>query len=411
MRHVLRTERALTTLATLVAASSLAMSVLAAASTLGCSGDGADESDDSVAGGVKGGCGKKKNCGGASSSSSSSASGAGGSTSTSSGSSSSSASSGSGGAPSCALTDSGPVQATADGQVFEKLRITSTSGPAVSIDGHSGVIIRDCEILHQGGAGIEFFGAPGLTIERTRVVHTGAPSNGANPSDELVNIVGYGSPNIVVSNVRLERGSSGIYLIESPGAHLSFIEGHDFRGPFPRGQLVQFDKSSDGTLEDFSCLTPPDTSWPEDNVSVYQSSNVVVRRGLIVGNNSPSGVGVMFEQSDGVTSGGLCEDVDTDDMGNGSFSGYPAREVTFNRTRARNNHCGGQAGRQAPLSNSLVWAGSPQSDSLAVHDSSYFDLCNPGNVIWSTDVFVAPIELTEEDFALRAPIQVDFCWD
>jgi hypothetical protein len=242
------------------------------------------------------------------------------------------------------------------------------------------------------------------------VVHTGAPATGASPDDGRVNIVGYGTTGLVIQHVKLERGSSGIYLIQSPGAKLSYIEGHDFRGPFPRGQLVQFDKSPDGLLEDFSCINPPASSWPEDNVSVYRSSNVTVRRGLLSGNNSPTGVGVMFELSDGTSSGGLAEDVDTVDQGNGSFSGYPAKDVVFRRTRARDNHCSGQAGRAAPSSNSLVWAGSPDSTNLTLEDSRYFNLCNPGNTVWDQSVF-SKVEISEEDFTPRSPIVETFCWE
>lgn len=38
---------------------------------------------------------------------------------------------------------------------------------------------------------------------------------------------------------------------------------------------------------------------------------------------------------------------------------------------ARDNHCAGQGGRDAPLSNSLVWAGSPDSEHLKVKNSAY----------------------------------------
>jgi len=312
--------------------------------------------------------------------------------------------------PPCALTDSGPITVSQDGQVIEKLRVTSTSGPAIALSGHADVVIRDVEILHDGGPGIEFNNATNLLIERVHVQHTGAPATGPNSSDGRVNIVGYGTTGLVIRHVKLERGSSGIYLIQSPGAKLSYIEGHDFRGPFPRGQLVQFDKSPDGLLEDFSCINPPASSWPEDNVSVYRSSNVTVRRGLLSGNNSPTGVGVMFELSDGTSSGGLAEDVDTVDQGNGSFSGYPAKDVVFRRTRARDNHCAGQAGRPAPSSNSLVWAGSPDSSNLTLEDSRYFNLCNPGNTVWDKSVF-SKVEISEEDFTPRAPIVEKFCWE
>jgi hypothetical protein len=294
--------------------------------------------------------------------------------------------------------------------VIENLRITSTSGAALSVEGFSNVVVRDVEILHTGGPGISFSNADGIRIERVHVVHAGAPPSGQNPSDQAINISGYSSTGVVITHVKLERGSSGVYLLESPGANVSFVEGHDFRGPFPRGQLVQFDKCPDAVLEDFSCENPAAESWPEDNVSVYQSSNVTVRRGLIVGNNSPAGVGVMFELSDGTSTGGLAEDIDTLDMGNGSFSGYPARDVVFRRTRARDNHCEGQAGRDPPLSNALVWAGSPDSENLAIFESHYFALCNPGNTVWDQTSF-STIEVSEQDFTPRAALSEVFCWE
>ena len=46
--------------------------------------------------------------------------------------------------------------------------------------------------------------------------------------------------------------------------------------------------SDDFVLEDFYCKND-NTSWTEDSVSIYRSSNASVRRGLIDGNNSPTG--------------------------------------------------------------------------------------------------------------------------
>ena len=311
------------------------------------------------------------------------------------------------GAASCQLVESGPVVATSQGQLIERLRITAHGSAGITVGGLSDVVIQDCEILHDGAHGIDFSSAPGLTIRRTRVVHTGAPDSGPNPSSGLNNIQGYDSSDVTIESVRLDRGSSGIYLLESPRARMRFIEGHDFRGPLPRGQLVQLDDSDDASLEDFWCDNPAATSWPEDNVSVYVSSNVTVRRGLITGNNAPTGAGVKFDSA----IGGLCEDVDTFDMGNGSFSSEEASGVAFVRTRARENHCEGQAGREPPASGGLVWGASPGSSEIRIEASRYYDLCNPDNLVWDTDVVVPPVDLVEEDFALRAPTVVDFCWE
>jgi hypothetical protein len=293
--------------------------------------------------------------------------------------------------------------------VIENLRITSRSGAAIEVDGRSNVVIRNCEILHDGGPGISFDRANGLRIENVRVVHLGAPAKGPNPSDDRNNIEGGFSSGVVIERVRLERGSAGIHILESPGTQVRFVEGHDMRGPFPRGQLVQFDKSDDSLIEDFSVENIAEVSWPEDNVSFFQSARGTARRGLIVGNNSPSGVGVMFEAFDMVGTGGLVEDVDTVDMGNGSFSAYPSRDVTFRRARTRDTHCGSQQGRGAPLSNALLFGAPPESSNIRIEQGKYFNHCNPDNLVWDDDRFTA-VDLVEESFTPRAPQRVSLCW-
>lgn len=312
---------------------------------------------------------------------------------------------GAGGAPSCALTDSGPVKATADNQVIEGLRITSTSGPAIDIDGHNGVVVRNVEIFHSGGVGIHVANSDDVVLDHVSIEHTGAPVMGANSSADLLNISCYQSARLTVTGARLTRGSSGIYLQSCPDSKLSFIEGHDFRGPFPRGQIVQWNASDSGLLEDFSVENPPE-SWPEDNVNVYKSLNALIRRGLVDGNNSPSGVGVIF---DGDTSTGRVEDVDAIRMGNGCFSNYAGADGNvFLRTRCRENICTDQ-GRGVPSSNALMWAGKPGLSALHIEQSKYYASCN-GNVVWPSNAF-SVLELTEEDFSLRSPIRVDFCWE
>ncbi|HEX5754670.1 MAG TPA: FG-GAP-like repeat-containing protein [Archangium sp.] len=306
----------------------------------------------------------------------------------------------------CGLVDSGPVVATRHYQVIEGLRIVSNAGPAVVVSNLTGVVIRNSEIHHRGGPGIHFANAPGLRIENSLILHDGAPPSGPNPSDGLNNIQGFNSSGVVIRGVRVVRGSSGVYLQESPGAWLSQLEAHDMRGPFPRGQCVQFNRSHDSVLEDFSCENPASTSWPEDNISVFQSSRVTVRRGVVDGNNSPSGVGVMFELSDGVGSGGLCEDVEAVRQGNGCFSGYPARGVTFRRVGCRDNLCTDQ-GRGEPMSGGLAFTASPDSQDLRLEASRYWNLCGP--LYWYGPAF-SQVELTATDFTPRPPVRLSFCW-
>ena len=310
------------------------------------------------------------------------------------------------GAPACVLAESGPIVVEADGQVIENLHIVSNEGAAIAIEGHTGVTIRNVWIEHAGGPGILIGGSDDLVIENVAIEHTGAPEKGQNSSAGLNNIDCYGSARLTVSNARLVRGSAGAYLNACPDAKLSFIEGHDFRGPFPRGQLAQFNNSSGAVLEDFSVINPKDTSWPEDNVNVYQSFGVEIRRGMIDGNNSPSGVGVIF---DGDMALGIVEDVDAIRMGNGCFSDYAGSDgVVFRRTRCRENICEDQ-GRGVPLSNALMWAGHPGYTKIRLEDSHYFASCN-GNTLWPVESFEV-IELYELDFTMREAIDVALCWE
>jgi hypothetical protein len=298
------------------------------------------------------------------------------------------------------------VTASADGQVIESLRITSTNGPAISVNGYTGVVIRNVEILHDGGPGIQISNAADIVINNVSVEHSAAPATGANAA-ERNNIQCLQSARLQVDSVRLTRGSTGIYLDRCDDAVLRFVEGHDFRGPIPRGQLVQFNNSHNGLLEDFSVINPVG-SWSEDNVNVYQSTNVTIRRGHIDGNNSPSGVGVIFDGGEAAT--GLVEDVDAIRMGNGCFSNFAGGTgVVFRRTRCRENICIDQ-GRGLPSSNALMWAGNSSGRLARLEDSQYFAACNPSNLVWPASSFEV-VELQQFDFVMRPPIQLEFCWE
>ena len=169
---------------------------------------------------------------------------------------------------------------------------------------------------------------------------------------------------------------------------------------------MQWDTSDNGVLEDFSVINPP-TSWPEDDVNAYRSKNVTVRRGLVDGDNSPSGVGVIF---DNTGSFGLVEDVDAVHMGNGCFSDYDAGVgAIFRRTRCRDNICTDQ-GRGLPSSNALMWSGHGDGSMCCrIEQSVYFNSCN-GNVYWPASAFGA-VDLKKEEFSLRAAVQQTFCWE
>ncbi len=178
---------------------------------------------------------------------------------------------GGGGGRPLVLTNSGPVSASADSEVIENLRITADCEVGIRVDGHVDVTIRNVEIHHSCTHGIAANFADGLTIQDVRIVRTDVPQAGPAPTIGN-NIHIANSDNIRVTRAQLWRGSSGFWSVNSFDAQLRFIEGHDFRGPFPRGQLAQFDKSPSCLLENFSAENPLSTSWTTGFSTLSQSS-------------------------------------------------------------------------------------------------------------------------------------------
>src|SRR5262249_43477628 len=232
----------------------------------------------------------------------------------------------------------------------ENLDIYVDNGDAVTIT-NDNVILRNVRIHHAEGDGVVVTGASNVTIENAEVINSSPPS-GINPetSENRVNIVGEDAPNMTIHDVTVRDGSSGIYLLNSPGADISHVDGYNFHGPMPRGQFVQLDKSGDSTLTDFYVHNDAGSSYPEDNVSVYQSPNVAISNGVIDGNNSETGVGIMFE---GGSDGGSVSNVDVIHQGNGGFSTYDS-SVVFDHTRSFDNIYADQ-GRGPSASDALIW--------------------------------------------------------
>ncbi len=302
---------------------------------------------------------------------------------------------------------SGPITVTGNGQLIQNLIITSTNGPAITINGFSGAIINNVVIHHNGGQGIAVAFAPGTTITNADIIFDGAPPAGADPSTNDNNIDCLKSSRLTVTNVRLTRGSSGIYLNQCPHSALSAIEGHDQRGPFPRGQLVQWDNSDHGTLTNFSDENSVATSWTEDNVNIYQSHHIRIASGLVDTNNSPSGDGVIADNASGDVA---VEDVDAVHQSNGCFAAYGGGEfnVTFRHTRCRDTVC--TLPRGNPLSGSLAWGLDPKAikGALNIEHSIYANLCNPGNLVFDADQ-ANILQLEQSNFAPKPPLRVTLC--
>ncbi|MFX6884146.1 hypothetical protein ABTH28_18110, partial [Acinetobacter baumannii] len=76
--------------------------------------------------------------------------------------------------------------------------------------------------------------------------------NGGETDPETTGIRVVNAPNFTASHVTLQDSGTGIYLGQSPGAKLSYIEGHDFHGPFPAAS-----SSSSSSRRTAACRTSP----------------------------------------------------------------------------------------------------------------------------------------------------------
>lgn len=314
---------------------------------------------------------------------------------------------------------------------------------AVFCRGAKNVRIKHLLVEHPvGSVGIGFDRCDGLVIEDVEVRTVGDDGRRADgharpgpctiPNRDCDNIHGKNSKDVFIHRVRVSGGSSGIELHGCTGATLRDIVARDVRGPYPRGQCVQFSNSHGAVLESFHCVNDVAFSWPEDSISVWRSRDVSVRFGLIDGNNAPNGVGVMFENDDAQATGGSIADVDAIHMGDGCFSAYPASSLTMVRTRCGWNHCTGVGGRAAPSSGGMMWAAGDQphgaqgrlvvSREIGVFSSSYWAACRSGLQFWSQShaafghkradgAYVALPDVKQEFFTPRTPITVTLCWE
>ncbi|MFE1601563.1 right-handed parallel beta-helix repeat-containing protein [Methylobacterium sp. ID0610] len=282
------------------------------------------------------------------------------------------------------------------GDVIKDLDIYVSDGEGITLDDADNVTISNVRIHYNGagtsgeGSGISALNADGLKIDHVEIFDAGAPASGAERSTEHNGIALYQSPGAQVSAVTIHDASTGIYLQDSPNAILTGIEGYDMRGPYPRGQLVQFNRSGNSSLENFYVHNDAATSWVEDNINVGDSNNVTIKNGLIDGNNSPSGQGVIFENS----TGGLVQNVDVMHMGNGGFADYGSGN-TFDHVRSFDNFATDQ-GRGQPMSNGLIFG---LANDTTVTNASYQNPGAPQNIVygeaWENGTFGGTFSATE----------------
>ena len=274
------------------------------------------------------------------------------------------------------------IHSSYDGQVIENLDIYVDNGDAITIT-NDNVTLKNVRIHHAEGNGVLVSGASNVTIENVEVINSSPPSgNQDETSDNINNILVADSPNVTVHNATLRGGSDGLNLMNSPGANISHVDGYDIHGPDPevygwRGSFVEFNMSGNSTLTDFYVLNNAATSASGDNVAVYNSPNVTISNGVIDGNNSTAGVGIMFEAG---STGGRVNNVDAIHMGNGAFGTWDtASNVVFDNVRSFDNIAADQ-GRGPSLSGGTIFTSN--SPGVSFLNATYTNPGNPTNIVW-----------------------------
>ena len=312
---------------------------------------------------------------------------------------------GGGGGALPALTASGSITVGSE-KVIENKLVTGQ----IVVNGKDGVTIRNCQINHPGGVGIDATSCTNLTIEDVNINNTRAATGQSPNPDESKNIyLLYGGPFTVRRATLI--GAGGFYCYKTTGKLTAqFIEGHKHRNTATiyRGQLIQMNQCSGGLLlEDFSTENPGDNSCTADNLSFYMggANNIQIRRGLIQGNNDPAGCAIMMENG---TSGALVEDVDCVNQGNGMFAAYDAgtKDNRYLRCRMRDQIMGDQ-GRGKPTSDGgagpIVLIADPNTSGTRFESCRHYNI-NENNLAWVGSNMTV-VDLVKENFTARAPIR------
>ena len=164
------------------------------------------------------------------------------------------------------------------------------------IDGKADLTISGLEIANPKGNGITIRNSKRIRIQGCKI----GPCKG-----EAVNI--YACDQVEVTENRFEAVSTGVYALDSRRIEVTRNRCLNVQGPFPRGQLAQFDKVTGGgnRINHNLALNILGKSNPEDVINIYKSSGTPEDPIQVIGNQirgggpSSSGGGIMTGDSGG----------------------------------------------------------------------------------------------------------------
>lgn len=297
-----------------------------------------------------------------------------------------------------------PIKTTQNGQTIKnKIIYANIKDPCgIKVDGHDDVKIENVTIYH-ANVGICVSGAKGIKIKNIRLINLAAPDSGPHcvrdgnklkPSkecwgtrnasaDRRLGIYIKNSSNATVTDIYAAQASSGVYAVSSPKTHISEIRCFDSRGPFPRGQCVQFNGSNDSSVTTFYAKAYFNQSHSEDTFNAYNSHRVKFEDGLVDGNYSINGVGIIADSgSDDM----IVHDVDIIHSSVSGVSVYAnkakAKNFKGSKIRVKDTQCHSRKGGK-PSSGGLVIAAQPGTPNFSFDDVIFWNHCRgSGGAVW-----------------------------
>lgn len=145
----------------------------------------------------------------------------------------------------------------------------------IAWNGISNKTISHLEIKNSKGPSIQLINCSNITIEYCKL----GPSKG-----EGVSL--YNCTNITVVNCTMDSISTGVSAVESFSIKVNYNDIRNVVGPFPRGQMIQFDDvtGAGSSISYNMCENIAGQSHPEDAISLFKSHGTSADPIKVVGN-------------------------------------------------------------------------------------------------------------------------------
>ena len=150
-----------------------------------------------------------------------------------------------------------------------------TSAQPISLNGTNDLTISELKIVNPNGNCISLTNCHNVTIEKCKLGP--ALGNGI----EL-----YSCTNISIFDCRMDSVATGVYAVASHEISVTYIEVKNILGPYPRGQMVQFNSVyGTGNRINYNVVDNlMGQSNPEDAINIFQTNGTVSDPIQVIGN-------------------------------------------------------------------------------------------------------------------------------